>query len=236
MTLQVHKCKRGSFAQVSSDGRVLSSPYMRGGLLIKPFHTGILGNGTAGYGVGRHLLGAVHKWRHNWRGRGGVSQKMTKDDMMTMSKISVPISNVHFFSHLLPSFGLCLVVPKDRMYTDTRGGRKYWTWGPSWQRAFNYGQGPNISSQSTDTWGGGEVAEENDDVIYEQPLIGGWEAFFIWAEQMEHTAAPFSHTLHCKTQPDRVQCKFFIHHISFPMCARNIVGVIPSEFVDQYWT
>ena len=61
MTLQVHKCKRGSFAQVSSDGRVLSSPYISGGLLIKPFHTGILGNGTAGYGVGRHLLGAVHK-------------------------------------------------------------------------------------------------------------------------------------------------------------------------------
>ena len=26
------------------------------------------------------LLGAVHKWRHHRRGRGGVSQKITSDD------------------------------------------------------------------------------------------------------------------------------------------------------------
>ena len=43
---------------------------------------------------------------------GGESQKMTKDDMMTMSKISVSISNVHFFSHLLPSFGYVLLYQK----------------------------------------------------------------------------------------------------------------------------
>ena len=116
------------------------------------------------------MYGAVHKWRHHRRGRGGIGQKMTNDDMMTKGGgkiwqryLTLALSHLYPHCKTVNMFGFT-----KRKNGDIHGG---WTGGSRLWRAFNCGQKSNIRcfvaksimSRVTLAMGGGSQKVTNDD-------------------------------------------------------------------------